>query len=588
MPVTSVEGGGRMQTTPERASNTAGWSPSQPVAASPAPREQPTRAGERPAHRERFDPTHARSSSGNVSTNAELSVSEGRGASDDPREERSDLIDHPREPPRPVENSERLWKTGGGETLGPLTPETTDAKTVPLPSDGDRRLEGHLDAKSRPDPVVPEHGDGDSWKLNHVIHEEKSITYSKKEEYAIFEKSPGLRGDTVLRTIREAEAPTVLVARGGGSRTAVAGPRVGEAPRTEVWADRFESVPADAEGATAEPTRLFARRSTSFPQAAALLSREAIGAEPLAEPRPVSKTVLAAAASPREEPAGQDGAADGRGQKGGSREDARNVLPESRSARAVRRGSGTSSTFRAETSEAPQETGSRPVGSRWSAAGRADRVATSEATSEAPGRPTHDSAEGPMHASGVTRRMAAPGPENVVSGRQPVSSQSAPQQPFVPTVAPAEASLRPLQLSGERIPAPPTPGAERPDAALQIAASEFRRGANSTRLTLVVEDDRLGSLAVRLAERGGGVEVMLRADNPTTAKQFQNSLPQLYENLLQRGLQPDARAWTPSATADSDREQHQQEHRERESRQQSRSRRGRNQRSQATFSIPVS
>jgi|GEM_PF-6136351 len=151
-------------------------------------------------------------------------------------------------------------------------------------------------------------------------------------------------------------------------------------------------------------------------------------------------------------------------------------------------------------------------------------------------------------------------------------------------------AVRAFDASPAGRPAPPlTASAERVDAALQVAASELRRSPEATRLTLRLEDDRLGTLALRLAERSGGVEVMLRADNTTAAKQFLNNLPQLYESLLQRGLQPDARpAWTPSAPPDADRRQQEQEHRERETRQPFRGRRSRNSNQSTTFSIPVS
>ncbi len=132
-------------------------------------------------------------------------------------------------------------------------------------------------------------------------------------------------------------------------------------------------------------------------------------------------------------------------------------------------------------------------------------------------------------------------------------------------------------------PAPPVPL----ERAVQVAAAQVSRAGNATRLTVIVEDDRLGSVALRLAERHGGVEVVLRADNPATARQFQSSLPQLYENLLQRGLQPDLRAWTPNAGADPERrEGGRQQQRERDGSPQGRERRERTERGRPAFAVP--
>lgn len=174
---------------------------------------------------------------------------------------------------------------------------------------------------------------------------------------------------------------------------------------------------------------------------------------------------------------------------------------------------------------------------------------------------------------------------------QPSPGQSSPAQPFASPGAGQEAVVKPADASSPTFrpaAAPTAPSAERVEAAMQVQASEVRRTGDATRLTVVVEDDRLGSLALRIAERSGGVDVVLRADNPAAARQFQNSLPQLYENLFYRGLQPDARAWTPTAGGDADRQQQDQQNRERESRQGPRQRRERRGEARPVFSIPTS
>ncbi|MBI1358344.1 MAG: hypothetical protein GC160_28750 [Acidobacteria bacterium] len=191
------------------------------------------------------------------------------------------------------------------------------------------------------------------------------------------------------------------------------------------------------------------------------------------------------------------------------------------------------------------------------------------------------------------------GGDGATSGRREGSSDAPPEKAApaaAPHAGPAERPVPAPAASPEPTPSRPlagSPAAEPKPAApaepsTQVVASEVRRTGDATQLRVLVEDDRLGSLALRLAERGGGVEVMLRAENPAAARQLQQGLPALYDSLLQRGFQTDARSWTPSSGSDGGRQQqHQQQdqERERQARQGARERRARQ---GAAFVAPVS
>ena len=172
----------------------------------------------------------------------------------------------------------------------------------------------------------------------------------------------------------------------------------------------------------------------------------------------------------------------------------------------------------------------------------------------------------------------------------PPAAGSAAAEPASPFVAPAAVapSERPPASTQVEPPRPPQP-ADAP----RIASSEIRRAGEATHLRLLIEDDRLGSLALRLSERGGGVEVVLRADSPSAARQLQQGLPGWHELLAQRGLQVEIRGWSPSTGSDSDRNQQRQDQqrhdqqRERPSRQDERERRGRRTTGGESFAIPA-
>jgi len=65
----------------------------------------------------------------------------------------------------------------------------------------------------------------------------------------------------------------------------------------------------------------------------------------------------------------------------------------------------------------------------------------------------------------------------------------------------------------------------------RVEAMLDSRPSEPSRLQLVVHDDQLGRVSVRLVERAGLVDAMLRADQPQTAKQLSDSLLHLTDAL---------------------------------------------------------
>jgi hypothetical protein len=55
-------------------------------------------------------------------------------------------------------------------------------------------------------------------------------------------------------------------------------------------------------------------------------------------------------------------------------------------------------------------------------------------------------------------------------------------------------------------------------------------------LNVVLQDERLGRVALQLVERGGWIETAIRASDPRTAQTLSNSAAGLFEALQQRGL----------------------------------------------------
>ena len=56
-------------------------------------------------------------------------------------------------------------------------------------------------------------------------------------------------------------------------------------------------------------------------------------------------------------------------------------------------------------------------------------------------------------------------------------------------------------------------------------------------MNILLWDSRLGRLSLRLVERAGFIDTIVRSDNPRTGNLINDSLPRLFESLAGRGLQ---------------------------------------------------
>lgn len=81
---------------------------------------------------------------------------------------------------------------------------------------------------------------------------------------------------------------------------------------------------------------------------------------------------------------------------------------------------------------------------------------------------------------------------------------------------------------------PPAAAAQPPNAP-EIGAT-LRQQSGRTTLHVVLQDERLGRLALQLVERGGWIEAAIRASDPRTAQTLSNGAAGLFDALQQRGL----------------------------------------------------
>ncbi len=63
------------------------------------------------------------------------------------------------------------------------------------------------------------------------------------------------------------------------------------------------------------------------------------------------------------------------------------------------------------------------------------------------------------------------------------------------------------------------------------------RKIDSHQMNLLLSDDRIGRISVRLVERGGVIDTLVRTDSTRASHLFTEGLPSLLESLAQRGLQ---------------------------------------------------
>ncbi len=70
-----------------------------------------------------------------------------------------------------------------------------------------------------------------------------------------------------------------------------------------------------------------------------------------------------------------------------------------------------------------------------------------------------------------------------------------------------------------------------------IEAAQIERRAGLTRMNIVVKDPGIGRVAIRMVERAGTVDTMIRADTSATAQRISDQIPLLLESLSEKGMQ---------------------------------------------------
>ena len=127
---------------------------------------------------------------------------------------------------------------------------------------------------------------------------------------------------------------------------------------------------------------------------------------------------------------------------------------------------------------------------------------------------------------------------------------------------------------------PPVPGTGQP----AVEAASFERNLGVSRLNVMLNDERMGRVVVRLSERAGLVEAMVRSDNSRTRQLLAGELPALFDSLSRHGLRADETAMGHES-AERGRHFDPREGRSRHQGQQRRSRRGQPGQQQGVFRV---
>lgn len=134
---------------------------------------------------------------------------------------------------------------------------------------------------------------------------------------------------------------------------------------------------------------------------------------------------------------------------------------------------------------------------------------------------------------------------------QPIDTELAKQVAVKPLPA-ATHAVQPANSQQTVVPLSPGPLAPLSDQPIQEArpiaarnlpsesaiAAKLQQETGKTTLNVVLQDERLGRVALQLVERGGWIETVIRASDPRTAQALSNSAAALFETLQQRGLMP--------------------------------------------------
>ena len=134
--------------------------------------------------------------------------------------------------------------------------------------------------------------------------------------------------------------------------------------------------------------------------------------------------------------------------------------------------------------------------------------------------------------SNLSNRIAVPAVRRSASDTADPASQTLPRQaessPRAPSVfsRPADPSTQALASYSERVRA-----VER-----VVELASLQKNADVNQMNVVLRDSHLGRLSLRLVERNGLIDTLLRTDNSRTGQLLGESLPQMLESLSQKGF----------------------------------------------------
>jgi hypothetical protein len=111
-------------------------------------------------------------------------------------------------------------------------------------------------------------------------------------------------------------------------------------------------------------------------------------------------------------------------------------------------------------------------------------------------------------------------------------AQPAPGTTAIASAAPAPPALGvPDDTTGAEVPITARPVSER-----VVELAELRQQAAGREMNIVLRDDTLGRVGLRLAERAGVVQTVIRTDSYQGARIISSSIPALLESLSERGM----------------------------------------------------
>jgi flagellar hook-length control protein FliK len=76
-----------------------------------------------------------------------------------------------------------------------------------------------------------------------------------------------------------------------------------------------------------------------------------------------------------------------------------------------------------------------------------------------------------------------------------------------------------------------------------VRAAALANASGGQRLQVLLQDDQLGRISLRMVDRAGLIQAVVRTDGARAAQLISESLPVLLESLAQRGLPA---SWTSS------------------------------------------